>query len=288
MPSSSKLAELEGQIRRGGVSIKPVRQEYSEDLPLTVGEGENETEEVFTVTTNLMRARSGMITLYNTRTGEPFERDFNYLKVELAKNHSDPEYLEWVGKPMFTLDKTAVPKMEVGTYLCPMNPKSEEWQTYKALGARSCKKHTLPNELAVQEHVRVKHPRIWSNLDRKRVRDLEAQERTWREFQMRQAGFSPSMQMIGTGVDPEKEALRRDLADLNAKFEALLAQKQETEPVPAKTTGQRTKVCDICGTSVTGNGNLGAGHAMKKHKADFHPYADQGPDTEMELPPDGE
>lgn len=240
MAANTQLAELEGLLRRGGVTIAPVNRTGTEELTLPAGDGSG-GDETFLVTMNDQRQVQGEIVLYNTRTGEPVRRDINALKQELAKTHQDREHLDWFGKPMFTLDGGTVPKPEIGTLLCPLNPKHADWLVYKAVGARGCRKATLPHELAVQAHVRVKHQQVWDNLERKRKQELEDEEREWRRFQMRQAQTAAPV----APVAPPPPA---------------------AAPIPAPVS----MACALCDTVVTGVDRADLSLRMQEHQQADH------------------
>ncbi len=246
MGGGMNLAELEGLIRKGGVAIAPADRGGTEELTLPAGDGSG--DERFTVTMQDRRQVQGMITLYNTRSGEPMSRDLNAIKTELSKTHRDPQFPEWIGKPMFTLDGRAVPKLEIGHLLCPLNPKSDQWAYYQALGARPCQKATLPHELAVQSHVRVKHKQIWENAERKRRQDIEEEERAWRRWQMAQ---SP---MPASPAPPAPRSVAED-ADM----------------VAPRPVAEVAKACSVCGEVVSGRGSFGMQASMRKHMVEAHP-----------------
>lgn len=191
------LAELEGLLRQGGVTIAPEGPQGVETIAIPVGDPADGATETFAITRLNQRTVTGVVTIYNTRTGEPREVDINALQAEMKKMHHDPEWPDWLGKMLYTLDKTIVPKYSIGTLLCPLNIKHPDWPKYRALGAQPCRRRGgLPHPLAVENHFRVKHRTTWANMERQRVRDLEDEERAYRRFQMQQAQAAAQVQVV--------------------------------------------------------------------------------------------
>lgn len=256
-PGTTTLAELEGLILQGGVAITPVERQGVEEISMDIGEGQ---QEKFAVTVQNQRvAGTGMVWVYNTRTGEGRRVEVNALKMELGKQHRDPNHPDWLGKRMFTLDQKTVPVLEMGTLLCPLNPAHPDWPTYKAIGGTPCRKHTLPHELAVENHVRIKHPRTWANLERKRQQQLEDEERDYRRWQMGQP----------VKATPVASGPAASVAEAPAR----MAPRPVAPPVVREKVSrpERTISCDQCGESFTSTVQAAILSKLKAHTRIKHP-----------------
>lgn len=175
------ITEIEGLLRKGGANITPVEKQSVEKMTMSIEGG---GEEEFMVTTTNNRPVTGTIKLYNTQSGEARDVDIGAIQAELRKTHHDSAHPAFFGKPQYTLDRTAVPVPFIGNLLCPLNPAHPDYLSMREIGAQPCTKTTLPFELAVEAHVRRKHTRTYENMEKRRERELEQEERDWRRSQM--------------------------------------------------------------------------------------------------------
>ncbi len=230
--TSQRLAELDGLLRSHKVTITPAENRGGdEEVSLTSETGE---EERFVITSTSLRNPVGMgtVTLYNTRTGERRPGiELNVIEREMAKNHTNMEYPDFLGRKLFTLDKNAVPEWVTPALPCYLNPKHTEWELYKMLGGGHTCKTLLLNEMEQEEHLRVKHQITFRNRELKHARDLEEEERAWRRFQMGQG--APAVAQVAPRVS------------------------RAVVPV----TGR----CNTCGTEITANSKLGLSSKMRSH-----------------------
>lgn len=112
-------------------------------------------------------AGPGFVMVYETRTGEPREINRNNLLGALAKNHKDPAYPEWKGKPLFSLIQPR--PFVLGTYKCLLHPDQPERAEYDRRGLPSCPASHLPSADAVMQHMLHKHPEQWASIERERA-----------------------------------------------------------------------------------------------------------------------
>ena len=243
----SQLQELDGLLRRNGVSITPAETQGTEEISNPVGEGDDATEEKFTITMTNQRNVTGVLSVYNTRTGERRELDINQLKSEMGRVHLDPDFPAWLNKPMYTLDRDSVPKPLLGNLLCPLNPRHPDWPKYQAVGAMPCRKHTLPHELAVESHVRIKHRQTWANMQRKHDLELEEEERAYRRWQMTQG--RPAVTVTASSTDGVATSF-------------VEASRPAKPPVSA--------ACKVCGEKVTASSRQGLVSKMRTHQRNKH------------------
>ena len=267
-----KLAELEGLLRQGGKRISQPDDHGVEEV--VIPGGEDEPEEKFVITTTNERKVRGTITMWNTRTGDDHEVDLNAVQRDLKLLHTDPTFPEFLGKPLFTLDVKSAPKKELGTLLCPLNPKHPDWLTYKALGAQPCRKATLPHELAVESHLRIKHQATWKNLERKRVLQLEEEERQFRRFQM---GLDPFTGLPRNAADRATTAASAASvtlpipASVIATAATTMTPIMPLEPAEAAAKPLYVKACEDCGAEFTSVLPLAASQKLAGHKRREHP-----------------
>ena len=177
------LRQLEDMLRGNNVVLTagPTIAPETVSLNLTDERGTDMGPQDISLST-VQQRRVNFVLVYNTRTGEPIPVDTNRLPTMISakKVHRDPRFPEYVGRIMFTLDKARVPEYRMGVLKCPMHKDAPDAEQYYDLGAEPCKKSNIPNILAVEDHMRKKHPQTYQYTERMRAREIEAEEREFR------------------------------------------------------------------------------------------------------------
>ena len=201
---TATLQEIEGLLRQHKVSIEPQQtlEHETVELPVVDASGQQIGKQELILDVHNQRKVNGMVQVFDTRTGEAIPVDINRLPIVLSTPHRDNRYPAWMGKLKFTLDKTAAPTPVVGVMKCFMHPEHPDFARYQAMGGEPCRKANLFSLLAVEDHVRVKHRRIWDYMHREEERLERDEEREWRRVQM--ADLKRRLGMVETvPVEPE-------------------------------------------------------------------------------------
>lgn len=175
------IKQLEDQLRLSGIALSsmPATGPRTMDLDVTDEQGNPMGQQAVMLTT-IEQRKPTYVLAYNTRTGENIPFDVNRLPVILKKTHQDKRYPQWVGRNLFTLDKTRAPEYRRGTMKCPLHPDSPDREFFNELGSDICRKANIPTLLAVENHVKIKHRQTWEYQQRLKQQEIEREEREWR------------------------------------------------------------------------------------------------------------
>ena len=131
------------------------------------------------IVTNLQSA--GWTWLYETNTREPSLCNNNMLASQLKVKRQDGTYV-------FTTKKPSKPPWR-GTIRCLLHKGRPEYPQMAAQGlipqSGPCKKHTIPNEFQLMNHMRNKHPQEWSAISQQREEKERQEDREERQAILR-------------------------------------------------------------------------------------------------------
>jgi hypothetical protein len=112
--------------------------------------------------------RSGRVTVYDTRTGEPSQVLEYLVAGQLRKRRED-------GSRAFTLDPPATPPVR-GTLKCRLHPDDPEREHWDSMGFPRCPRVALPNRYQQIQHMRKAHKVEWAAIQEE-AQELERAER---------------------------------------------------------------------------------------------------------------
>lgn len=149
------------------------------DERVTTRETIRKGDEDFPADVDLQIQESGLVPIWDVRTGEKSWTPKQLLPMQKAKLSPETK------KPMFTdVDPGITPVR--GTHKCLLHPDDPNRALYASWGLPTCPKATMPSELQVELHMRKTHPIAWQTIERHREKqEKEAALVRERDFQER-------------------------------------------------------------------------------------------------------
>ena len=138
------------------------------------------------------------VTIYETRTGDARQILRHYWPAARRKKHNDPQFPEWLGKPLFSLTPPAnLP--ERPRFMCYLNPKHPDYEAkFAQFHFAACSAAHLPSLAEVESHAEHKHRDEWKKI--KKAQDDARQEE----------GLRLQREMVNTLIAQREQPPRAD------------------------------------------------------------------------------